>query len=128
MYRLRPFRNEDPPHLAEIWRSQPPERGMLQPVSAPLLEHAVFSKMHFDRSGLIVATQDDVPIGFVHAGFGPNDQGTAIDTTFGTTHMLMLRAGHEDPKLVDELLAASEEYLRSRGATVTYVGGIKPLN
>ena len=101
---------------------------MLQPVSAPLLEHAVFSKMHFDRRGLIVATRDDVPVGFVHAGFGPNEAGTDLDTTMGTTHMLMLRGGHEDPQLADELLAASEAYLRGRGASVTYVGGIKPLN
>ncbi len=101
---------------------------MLQPVSAPLLEHAVFSKMHFDRDGLIVATLDEIPIGFVHAGFGPNEAGTALDTSLGTTHMLMLRSGHEDLGLAERLLAASEEYLRSRGASVLYAGGIKPLN
>ncbi len=128
MFRFRPFRNTDPPQIAEIWRSQPPQRGILQPVSAPLLEHAVFSKMHFDRQGLIVATRDDVPVGFVHAGFGPNDDGQALDTSLGTTYMLMLRSGHEDLALADDLLAASEEYLRGRGATVIYAGGIKPLN
>jgi len=126
--RFRPFRNTDPPHLAEIWRSQPPQRGILQPVSAPLLEHAVFSKMHFDRNGLIVATRDDVPVGFVHAGFGPDESGTAIDTSLGTTLMLMIRAGHEDAALADDLLAASEEYLRGQGTSVIYAGGIKPLN
>ena len=101
---------------------------MLQPVSALLLEHAVFSKMHFDRKGLIVATRDEVPVGFVHAGFGPDESGAAIDTSLGTTLMLMLRAGHEDPALADDLLAASEEYLRDQGASVIYAGGIKPLN
>ena len=129
MLRFRPFRNTDPPHLAEIWRSQPPQRGILQPLTAPLLEHAVFSKMHFDRKGLIVATRDDVPVGFVHAGFGPDDAGMAIDTSLGTTLMLMLRAGEEEnASLADDLLAASEEYLREQGATVIYAGGIKPLN
>ena len=128
VFRLRPFRNTDPPHIAEIWRSQPPQRGILQPVSAPLLEHAVFSKMHFDRRGLIVATRDDVPVGFVHAGFGPDDDGRAIDRSLGTTHMLMLRSGQEDASLADDLLAASEEYLRDHGASVIYAGGIKPLN
>jgi len=101
---------------------------MLQPVSAPLLEYAVFSKMHFDRQGLIVATRDDVPVGFVHAGFGPDESGGALDTSLGTTHMLMLRAGHEDLSIADDLLAASEEYLRGQGAQVVYAGGIKPLN
>jgi ribosomal protein S18 acetylase RimI-like enzyme len=128
VYQFRPFRNTDPPHLAEIWRSQPPQRGILQPVSAPLLEHAVFSKMHFDRRGLIVATLNDKPVGFVHAGFGPNESGAAIDTSLGTTYLLMLRAGHEDDALADGLLGSSEAYLRGQGATVIYAGGIKPLN
>ena len=97
-------------------------------MSAPLLEHAVFSKMHFDRNGLILAMRDEVPVGFVHAGFGPSDDGNKLDRSLGTTHMMMLRAGHEDLSLADDLLAASEEYLRSQGASVIYAGGIKPLN
>ncbi len=128
MYCLRPFRNTDPPHLAEIWRSQPPQRGLLQPVSAPLLEYSVFSKMHFDRAGLIVATKEDVLVGFVHAGFGPNEDYTSIDTSIGTTLLMMTRHGMEDNGLADQLLAASEDYLRSRGASVFYAGGLKPLN
>ena len=84
--------------------------------------------MHFDRHGLIVATRDGLPVGFVHAGFGPNEDGTGLDTSMGTTHLLMMRSGYEDPHLADELLAASEDYLRSQGASVLYVGGIKPLN
>ena len=128
MYCLRPFHNTDPPHLAEIWRSQPPQRGLLQPVSASLLEYSVFSKMHFDREGLIVATKEDVPVGFVHAGFGPNEDCTSIDTSMGTTLLMMMRHGMEDNGLADQLLAASENYLRSRGASVFYAGGLKPLN
>lgn len=114
--------------MAEIWRSQPPQRGILQPVSAPMLEFAVFSKAHFDRNGLIVATQEGQVVGFVHAGFGPNEDGSGIDRSMGTTHVLMTRAGHEDPALVDQLLEASEHYLRAAGAKVVYAGGIKPLN
>lgn len=93
-----------------------------------MLEFAVFSKAHFDRNGLIVAEHDGQVVGFAHAGFGPNEEGTGLDKSMGTTHMLMLRAGHEDDALVDMLLSASEEYLRSSGASVIYAGGIKPLN
>lgn len=128
VYQLRPFRNTDPPHIAAIWRSQPPQRGLLQPITAPLLEYSVFSKMHFDRQGLIVATKNDEPVGFVHAGFGPSEDGSGIDTSMGTTLMLMIRSGEEDDALVDDLLAASENYLRNRGANVFYAGGIKPMN
>lgn len=124
---LRPFRNSDPPHLARIWRSQPPQRGMLQPATATLLEHGVYSKMHFDPEGLIVAVVDNTPRGFVHAGFGPDEQGATIDTSLGTTHVLMIEQG-QDPHLADRLLEASEIYLRRRGAQVIYAGGIQPLN
>jgi ribosomal protein S18 acetylase RimI-like enzyme len=129
VYRFRPFLNTDPPHLASIWRSQPPQRGVLQPVSAPLLEYGVFSKMHFDRQGLIVATHDDQPCAFVHAGFGPSDDLNSLDTSMGATHVLMVQNdGASGGALADDLLARSEEYLRSRGASVIYAGGINPLN
>ncbi len=134
VYRFRTFLNSDPPHLAEIWRSQPPQRGLMQPVSPQLLEYGVFSKPQFDPAGLILATLDDLPVGFVHGGFAPNENGTAIDTSLGTTHMLMLQGTLQEgtsagaAALADDLLAASEHYLRGRGAKVLYGGGIRPLN
>jgi ribosomal protein S18 acetylase RimI-like enzyme len=128
VYRFRAFRNTDPPHLAAIWRSQPPQRGVLQPVSAPLLEYGVFSKMHFDREGLIVATHDDQVVGFVHAGFGPTEDGNALDTSLGATHVLMVQGGDATAALADDLLRESEAYMRRRGASVIYAGGINPLN
>ena len=137
VYRFRTFLNSDPPHLAEIWRSQPPQRGLMQPVSPQLLEHGVFSKPQFDPKGLILATRDGLPVGFVHGGFAPNENGTAIDASLGTTHILMLRGGLvadsaagsvASEALADDLLAASETYLRGRGAKVLYGGGIRPLN
>ncbi len=40
----------------------------------------------------------------------------------------MIDPEHQTEQLADELIRASEEYLRSKGATVFYAGGIKPLN
>ncbi|TWT98022.1 putative acetyltransferase [Botrimarina colliarenosi] len=128
MFEIRPFRNSDPPALAEIWQSQPPQRGLAQPVNSAVLELCVYSKQMFDPSGLLVATRDGRPIGFVHAGFGPDDRGEGPDTMLGTTHLLMLQKGEEDDALADELIVRSEEYQRSRGATVHYAGGIRPLD
>jgi ribosomal protein S18 acetylase RimI-like enzyme len=100
----------------------------MQPVTAGLLEQLVFAKPYFDPEGLIVAQADNVPIGFVHAGFGPNYTESSISTEIGTTYQLMLRADHREHGLADELLARSEVYLRERGAQVLYAGGIRPLN
>jgi GNAT superfamily N-acetyltransferase len=128
VYHFRPFRNSDPPRIADIWRGQPQQRGVMQPVSAGLLEQLVFSKPYFDAAGLIVALVDNVPIGFVHAGFGANDAETAITTDIGTTYQLMLSAEHRTPALADELINRSEAYLCERGVQVIYAGGIRPLN
>jgi hypothetical protein len=61
--RYRPFRNTDPPHLAEVWRAQPPLRALMQPMSVAILDRLILSKPYFDRQGLIVAVEDEQPIG-----------------------------------------------------------------
>ena len=128
VYQFRSFRNTDPPRLAEIWREQPPQRGLAQPVTAGILEQFVFSKPYFDPAGLIVALVDNQPVGFIHAGFGPNEEQTAVAYDSGTTYQLMLRPNHRSVSLAGELLTRSEAYLRERGAKVVYAGGIRPLN
>ncbi len=142
MYHFRPFLNSDPPRLAEIWNSQPPQRGLARPVSAALLEQLAFSKMNFDRNGLIVALGDERPVGFVHAAFGPTEDESRLSTELGVIAMLMVKpsaggvlpsAGGDDEAaeratLADELLARGEDYLRGSGAKVLYAGGIRPLN
>jgi GNAT superfamily N-acetyltransferase len=93
-----------------------------------MLEQFIFSKPYFDPAGLIVATRGEHAIGFVHAGFGPNDAETEIDVALGTVYQLMVRNDARDNALTDELLARSEGYLKDRGAKVLYAGGIRPLN
>ena len=86
-----------------------------------LLEQFVFSKPYFDPAGLIVALRDGRPVGFVHAGFGPNDEGTALSTEMGTTYLLMLEGGVNDAALADELLGA----LRSVSARARRDGDLR---
>jgi ribosomal protein S18 acetylase RimI-like enzyme len=128
VYQFRPFRNSDPPRIVDIWRDQPAQRGVAQPVTAGILEQFIFSKPYFDPAGLILAFDADRPVGFVHAGFGANDEHTALSTDIGTTYQLMLRAEHRHLTVAGELLARAEAYLRGRGAQVIYAGGIRPLN
>ena len=67
MLTYRTFRNFDPPVLAALWRSRAGQPGLLQPVSPDVLEQLVFAKIYFDYSGLVVAWNDDQPVGFAHA-------------------------------------------------------------
>ncbi|HVA51141.1 MAG TPA: GNAT family N-acetyltransferase [Pirellulales bacterium] len=128
MIRYRAFRNSDPPALAEIWRSQPAEHGRVRPMSAALFEQFVLSKPYFDNAGLIVAVDDQLPVGFAHAAFGPNACGDRLARQMGSTCLVMVRTDYQGRGIGGELLSRSESYLRQRGAEVMYGGGIAPLN
>jgi ribosomal protein S18 acetylase RimI-like enzyme len=128
LIRYRPFRNTDPPHLAEVWRAQPPLRALMQPMSVAILDRLVLSKPYFDRQGLIVAVEDEQPIGFVHAGFGPNTAGSDLSCERGVTCMLMVAGHAQRDEIARELLVQSEDYLVRRGAKQLYGGCIEPLN
>ncbi len=84
MIHCRPFLNCDPPAIAGIWCSQPPNRGLLQPMTAALLDDQVLSKPYFDRRGLLVALDGDTPVGFAHAGFAAAVDGSSLDQRKGT--------------------------------------------
>ncbi len=128
MIGYRSFRNSDPPHLAGIWRMRSGLRGYAQPMTAALLERVVFAKPYFDKHGLIVATEDDQPVGFAHAGFGPNQNEMELDYEFGASIMVVISPHPDEAAIAAELISRCEAYLRSRGAKVLYGGGIKPLN
>jgi ribosomal protein S18 acetylase RimI-like enzyme len=120
---FRCFRNDDPPRLADAWRWADLGPAAMQPMTSLLLETAVFSKPYFDREGLVVAVEDGRAVGFAHAGFGPNAERSALDTTVGTTFLVVVVPHAEEARIGAELLARCEDYLRRRGATTLFGGG-----
>jgi hypothetical protein len=123
----RPFRNSDPPALAEIWRSQEPLHRLAQPMSAALWEQFILAKTYFDAEGLIVATDGARPIGFVHAGFGPTEHGDQLDRSHGVVCRLQVGPHEDRPVVMTELLSAAEHYLSQRGAHDATAGNLDPL-
>jgi len=123
----RPFRNSDPPALAEIWRSQPPLPRLAQPMSAALWEQYILAKPYFDSQGLIVAADGARPIGFVHAGFGPTENGDQLDQSRGVICRLLVGPHEDRPVIMEELLSAAEHYLSRLGAKDTVAGNVDPL-
>ena len=97
-------------------------------MTAGVFDQFVLAKPYFDPAGLIVALENNVPVGFAHAGFGPNEDQNGLATETGTTYQLLLRSQHRNVELAGQLLARSEAYLRERGAKVIYAGGIRPLD
>ncbi len=129
--RLRPYRNGDPPALAQLWNRGLPAASVAHPLTGHDLDLLLFDKPHFDRFGLIVAERDDRLIGFVHSGFGPlESEGPShqLDTSLGTIALLVVDPEATDPDLEQQLMSAGESYLAERGAQVIYAGGQYPLN
>ena len=122
MIRHRPFRNGDTPAIADIWCRQRPLRGLAQPMSALLLEERVLAKPYFERAGLIVAEEQGQIVGFVHAGFGPTEDMSALSTDMGVTCLLMVAAHPSRETIAEQLLEQAEQYLRGKGARVLYGG------
>jgi GNAT superfamily N-acetyltransferase len=128
LIRYRAFQNWDPPALAEIWRSQPPLRGRMQPVTAAMIEDLVLSKPYFDRQGLIMAVDGARPVGFAHASFGANEDMSGIDHQQGSIQMVLTAPHPERATIALELVSAAEDYLRRRGARRLYAGIRFPFN
>ncbi len=80
----RPFRNCDPPHLVRLWEQAGLGRGAaLNLTNDQSFDFVNFAQHYFDPHGLILAVADDVPIGFVHAGFGCVDDESALSMDRG---------------------------------------------
>jgi ribosomal protein S18 acetylase RimI-like enzyme len=128
MIRFRSFRNTDPPAVTAIWRSGQGQPGLCPSVTVDLLEQFVFGKLYFDYAGLILAWDEDHPVGFAHAGFGPNELRTGVSTDQGVTCLILAPQATATQEVAAGLLERSEEYLRRRGARVLFGGGFAPLN
>ncbi|MEZ6116945.1 MAG: hypothetical protein R3C28_10290 [Pirellulaceae bacterium] len=122
MITFRPFRNSDPPELAELWRSQRPSHGLLQPMSTSMLERCVYAKPYFDQKGLIVAERHGQVVGFVHAGFGPSSDQQKLGTDCGVICLMMTQDTEDARDIRIEMLQHAERYLTDQGATTIQAG------
>lgn len=124
----RPFRNPDPPALVRIWNDCYTGRGAAFLNGTTPLEHFVLSKPYFDPAGLILAEDAGTPVGFVHAGFGPDSSGQRLAHDRGVICALAVRPSHRRQGIGRQLLARAEAYLRGKGATVLLAGTRRPLD
>ena len=131
MTHYRPFRNDDPARLVNLWNSRTEQRGLARPLSIATFEELVLGKPYFDRQGLIVALDDDsdkMLRGFAHTGFGPKDSFDCLDKQLGAICLLMTDDRDDAGLIAGELVERSEAYLRNSGTRVIYGGGMFPVN
>lgn len=124
MLRFRTFRNGDPPALAAIWNASGLHRSSSR-LPAAVFERSIFSKPYFHAAGLIVAEMDGNPVGFAHAGFGPNDDESAIDRNRGVVCAVVVHPDFRRRGIGRQLLGLAEEHL---GCPAIQAGAARPLN
>lgn len=97
-------------------------------MSTVLFEQTVLSKQYFDRHGLILAFDDEEPIGFVHAGFGPSEDFSSLSHDRGVICMLMVVPREDRNEVAQELINKSQSYLAEQGSNSIHAGGSYPLS
>ncbi|MCS7167673.1 MAG: GNAT family N-acetyltransferase [Gemmatales bacterium] len=127
VWRIRPFRNPDPPQLVRLWNLALVGRGAAVLPHVNCLEQGVLSKPYFDPKGLLVAERDGQLLGWVHAGFGPGSTGQRLSTEQGVICVLLVHPQHRRQGLGTELLHRAEQYLLEHGAREIYFGAHNPL-
>ncbi len=116
----------------KLWNAAVPESAAARPLCVHELDDHAFNPVMFDPEGLIIAERDGRAVGFVHAGFGPDESDPAIpfrlDRDLGVIAMLAVEPGDGEASVAEALVVEAERYLRRKGAKVVYGGGRYPLN
>lgn len=126
MIAYRHFRNGDPPQLLKLWHECGLGRGAAFGITCDALDLLVFSVQHFDAQGLIVATDGDRIVGFVHAGFGSNDTGSAVSPQNGVICVVLVHPSYRRLGIGRELVRQAEEYLKQSGTIHVQAGSAPP--
>ena len=130
MLTIRSFRNEDPPRLLELWRKTQQQRDRFAPLLPPShnqLQSQILGLPMLDSRSIMLAFEEDIPVGYVHTTLAPADEGYSFDPTTGQICFLCV-----DPKYHDvtgaavALIRASEDYLSGLGAQKIYGGSPSP--
>jgi GNAT superfamily N-acetyltransferase len=124
----RPFRNTDPPLIVELWNAAFSGPRVIPVQSSILLEYFLFAKPYFDPQGLLLAVEDDRPVGMVHVGFAPSADRRSLDRTTGVVALLGVVPSCRGKGVGRQLLGLAEEYLRLQGATAALAGCMAPDN
>ncbi len=128
MIAYRSFRNTDPPHVLRLWQSCNLGRGAALGLTADQLDDLTFAQPYFDGNGLILACDEERVVGFVHAGFGPQDGPLQLCREEGVICAVMVDPAYRRQGIGRRLVELAEAYLRDSGAQVFQAGAAPPCD
>ncbi len=116
MVEFRTFHNTDPPRLLKLWHMSNLGPRAAEGFPCDVLELAVCSRPYFDRKGLILATDADMVVGMIHAGFSATPDESLLDFSKGVISFLVVLPEYRRRNIGQQLVQQAENYLQHYGA------------
>lgn len=122
---IQPYHNANSAAVVDIWSEQAGKfPDFFTPLSIDLLESQILGNSLFDAKGFLIALDDGKPVGFIHASFCPDLQGTNLSYETGILFAPIIRPDiAARAEIAETLILAGENYLRSHGTERWYAGG-----
>ncbi|MGL4594522.1 MAG: hypothetical protein ACRCUY_07330 [Thermoguttaceae bacterium] len=125
MLTFRPFRNDDPATLLMLWQKEEAylERKGLMSLTMNFVQVQVLGLPFLDRHSILLAHDDDIPVGYIHVSFGPGGDGSGLSRQTGHICYLCVDRCCRNPVEVAKLLIREgEKYLFQRGSEEVFGG------
>ena len=122
MVQYRTFLNSDPPGILKLWHASQLGPGAAEGFPCGVIDMLVFSQPYFDSAGFFLAIVDEQVVGFCHAGFAANDEGTQIDRQLGTIAGIVVHPDFRRQGIGSHLLQLAEQYLADAGSQQIIAG------
>jgi len=122
----RSFSNPDPPHLVALWHACQLGRGAASGVSTDIFEALNLSQSYFDPHGLTVACDGKEIIGYSHAGFGSNADGSGLSTAEGIICAVMVHPKYRRQGIGRRLIEHAEHFLEAAPTEKIHAGPAPP--
>jgi len=127
---IRSFRNDDPPRLLALWKkTQQRQDGFptLLSLSQNQFQAQVLGLPMLDNQSVLLACEEDTPIGYIHTTFAASSDGYSFDYTTGHICFLCVDPEYRDVSgAAAALIQAGENYLSGLGARKIFGGSPSP--
>jgi GNAT superfamily N-acetyltransferase len=97
-------------------------RGAAQQFSIDLFDSLIFAQPYFDRAGMILAFDDNAPVGFVHVGFPPDEDFRNLSKSRGIICAIMVLPAYRRRGIGTALIEQAEKYLQQLGINEIQAG------